>query len=281
MTTLIEDPAPTSHPAPVPSGGRRRTRWWAEALLAVAGYELYGLVQTATDGARGAAVQHGWAVIHLEQRLHVWIEPSFNRLLSSHPAIGIGSDYYYELTHAFVTAGVLIWLWRRHPATYARWRNILIALSLAALLVFWAFPVAPPRLTDLALTDTLTRYDALGATGAQAHGLVDQYAALPSLHVAWALWCALAVACTAPRVTIRVAAFAYPFATAVVVLATANHYVMDVLAGSVLTVAITAVAIAAARQLRAGQPATAPARLADLPPSAVRDQRGVGPGTRG
>jgi hypothetical protein len=233
VTTLVD--RPTTERAPRRSLVRRRWPWWVEGLLAIAGYEVYGAIQGATDGERAAAVRHGWSIIHLEQHLHLWVEPTLNRWLSPHHLLAISSDYYYELTHAFVTAGVLVWLWRRHPEVYARWRNILLGLSLAALAVFWAYPVAPPRLTAPVMTDVLVKYDALGAAHAPK-GLIDLYAALPSLHVAWAVWCGLAVVAVG-RTRRRWLALAYPALTTLVVLTTANHYVLDALAGAGLALA--------------------------------------------
>jgi hypothetical protein len=236
VTTLVERAA--TEPLQRRSFVSRRLAWWVEALLAVAGYEVYGAIQGATDGERVAAVRHGWSLIHLEQHLHVWIEPTINAWLAPHRLLSMASDYYYELSHAFVTAAVLVWLWRRHPEVYARWRNILLGLSLAALAVFWAYPVAPPRLTAPAMTDVLVKYDALGAAHAPK-GLIDLYAALPSLHVAWAVWCGLAVV-AAGRSRRRWLALGYPTLTTLVVLTTANHYVLDALAGAALTlVAVT------------------------------------------
>lgn len=238
MTAVVERPAPAQ--ARRRSVVARRLPWWVEALLAVAGYEVYGAIQGATDGERVTAVHHGWGIIHLEQHLRLWVEPSINAWLAPHHLLSIVSDYYYELTHAFVTAAVLVWLWRRHPEVYARWRNVLLGLSLAALAVFWAYPVAPPRLTAPGLTDVLVKYNALGAAHAPK-GLIDLYAALPSLHVAWALWCGLAVV-AAGRTRRRWLALAYPAMTTLVVLMTANHYVLDALAGAALTLAAVGIA---------------------------------------
>src|SRR4029079_18693462 len=175
------------------------------------------------------------------QHLHLWVEPTVNSWLSPHRLLSLTADYYYELSHAFVTAAVLVWLWRRHPDIYSRWRNTLLGLSLAALAVFWAFPVAPPRLTAPGMTDILVKYDALGAAHAPS-GLIDLYAALPSLHVAWAVWCALAVI-AAGRTWRRGLALAYPAATTLVVLTTANHYVLDAVAGAGLTFAAVAIGL--------------------------------------
>jgi hypothetical protein len=178
-------------------------------------------------------VQHGRSLIHVENRLRIWIEPTVNGWLSPHRLWSFVADYYYELSHAAVTAAVLVWLWRWRPASYLRWRNVLFGLSIFALVVFWAYPVAPPRLTTSAVSDLLVKYDALGAAHPPS-GIIDLYAALPSLHVAWAAWCAMAVIGSA-KSRWRWSALVYPAATSFVVIATANHYVLDVVAGACLT----------------------------------------------
>jgi hypothetical protein len=216
----------------------RRTTWWVEAAVAVAGYLLYGLVQSLTNDERDLALSHGRALVALEQRLHVWVEPALNAWITAHHTLVQLANYYYELSHVLVTGAVLVWLWRRHPHAYARWRNALLGLSLVALVVFLSFPVAPPRFAA-ALVDTLVQENTLGA--AHAGGLVDLYAALPSLHVAWAVWVAAAVMTQASR-RVRLGAVAYPVATTAVVLTTANHYVVDVLAGASLALGTVAVA---------------------------------------
>jgi hypothetical protein len=102
--------------------------------------------------------------------------------------------------------------------------------------VFWTWPVAPPRFAVPGMTDVLVRYRILGA--GSPHGpdsLVNLYAAMPSLHVAWAAWCAAALV-TATRSRWRHLAWLYPAATTVVVLATANHFLADAAAGLAVTV---------------------------------------------
>ena len=228
VTGRIGSSRPAQPPPPLPRGGMR---WWIEALLAVGGYELYGFVQGVTNNERVRAIHHGRDIINFERATHIWVEPTMNAWIAGHRLVAQLANYYYELSHVLITAAVLVWLWRRHPVAYARWRNALLAISVIALIVFWAFPVAPPRFAA-PLMDTLTRYDTLGA--AHAHGLVDLYAALPSLHVAWAVWVAAAIMSqTSSR--LGVFAFAYPALTSFVVLTTANHYVLDVVAGAMLS----------------------------------------------
>jgi hypothetical protein len=122
-------------------------------------------------------------------------------------------------------------------------RSALVLATTAANVVFWTWPVAPPRFAVPGMTDILVRFGILGA--GSPHGpdsLVNLYAAMPSLHVAWAAWCAAALV-AATRGRRRHLAWLYPAATTLVVIATANHFLADAAAG----LAVTALGLLAAR----------------------------------
>ena len=211
-------------------GTSRSPRWWFEFVLVAAGYELYSLVQALTTG-HARAYHHAHELINAERAMHVWIEPTLSRFGVVHGWIGLPSGYYYELTHVGVTAATLIYLWRRGPSYYTALRNTLIVISLPALIVYAAWPVAPPRLAA-GVADTLVKHNVLGA--AHVHnGIVNLYAAMPSLHVAWAVWCAAAVV-YAGTSKWRHVAWIYPCATTFAVMVTGNHFVLDAVAGAVL-----------------------------------------------
>jgi hypothetical protein len=213
----------------------RRLPWWVEALIAVCTYELYDAVQALTAGDAAEARFHGLTLVHGEQRLHVWIEPAVNRFASAHNSIGLSAGYIYALAHVTVTLVVLAVLWRRHPDAYPILRNVLLMMSLLALVAFWLWPVSPPRLTVDGFTDIVVRHDILGAAHVRK-GLVNYYAAMPSLHVAWACWCAGSLALTS-RTTWRHVVWLYPVLMTFVVVATANHYLVDAAAGAALAAA--------------------------------------------
>lgn len=210
---------------------RPRLPAWAEAVIAVVAYELYNVVQAATSGSLHAARLNGIDLVHAEKALHMWVEPTVNHWATVHSWVGLAAGYYYELAHVTGTLLVLTFLWWRRPAAYVRLRNGLLALSLVALAVFWRWPVAPPRLTVPGFTDTLITNDILGA--AHVHGVFDLYAAMPSLHVAWACWCAGAIVLTV-RHPARHVAWLYPLLTTFAVVATSNHYLLDAVAGAAL-----------------------------------------------
>ena len=120
-----------------------------------------------------------------------------------------------------------------------------------AFVVFWRFPVAPPRMLG-GFTDVVAASGAIGSwhghSGLASHA--NELAALPSLHIAWASWCTLAVWQATRRVWARVLATVYPFVTAFAVISTGNHFVLDVLAG-LLTFAVSVAIVRALEALRA------------------------------
>ncbi|MGD0687732.1 MAG: phosphatase PAP2 family protein [Streptosporangiaceae bacterium] len=205
-----------------------------EVLTLGAGYAAPSLVRLALPADSRAAFAHAAAIYRAEQHLHLNIEPILNHLVSGDavPALAVG--YYYGLLHFIVTPLVLAWLYQRRPADFPRLRSALVLASVGANIVFWTWPVAPPRFAVPGMADVLVTRDILGS--ADPHGVtsaVNLYAAMPSLHVCWAAWCAVAVVVTT-RSRSRHLAWLYPAATAFVVLSSANHFVLDVIGGLVV-----------------------------------------------
>jgi len=211
----------------------RRLPWWGEALIAVGFYWLYDFVQALTQSDAHQALAHGHDILSAEKSLHIWAEPEINRWASRHHTLSLVAGYDYGLAHVAVTAVVLGFLWWRRPRLEVPMRNGLVALSLVGLLVYWLYPVAPPRLTVSGMTDTLVSNNILGARHVH-EGLVNLYAAMPSLHVAWSLWCAAAIVLSL-RTRWRHLAWLYPLWTTFVIVATANHYFLDAAAGALFT----------------------------------------------
>ena len=215
----------------------------AELGIVLAGYFGYALVRLAVRASHSAAFQQAAQLWDAERWLHVDIEMSLNNLIMSHLSLAQLTGYYYGLLHFIVTPLTLAWLYLRRPAAFPQLRSALVLATAGANLVFWTWPVAPPRFAVPGMTDVLSHYHILGA--GKPHGpdsMVNMYAAMPSLHVAWAAWCAVAVV-MATRSRWRHLAWLYPVATTFVVLASANHFVLDAAAGA----AITALGLLAAR----------------------------------
>lgn len=197
------------------------------------------------------ALAHGRRLLRMESSFGVDIELSLNRWLSGHASLALAADYVYATLHYLVTPLVLLWLWRAHRSEYARARTALALTTLIGLVVFTLLPVAPPRMLP-GYIDTMAQFASSGWWQNDASaprglgGLTNQFAALPSLHVGWAVWAGWQLFRHGRRAVTRVAAVAYPAVTSVVVVATANHYVLDVVTGGLVVVLGGGLAAAAA-----------------------------------
>ncbi|MFI8005199.1 phosphatase PAP2 family protein [Streptomyces sp. NPDC086010] len=222
-----------------PSSGPR-PRWWTELPLIAVVYGLYSAGRLLVREDVPAAVEHGLAILRLEKSLHLNAEHPLNRLLTAHPSLGIPADFAYASLHYLVTPAVLIWLFRRRTAVYRAARTWLMTSTLLGLVGFTLMPTCPPRLLDAhhGFVDTMAQYSAYGWWGAGASaprglsGMTNQYAAMPSLHVGWALWCGVLLWRHGRHPLVRAAGVAYPLLTVLVVMGTANHYFLDAVAGA-------------------------------------------------
>jgi len=242
-----DDSEPHGVPDGIPLGGApaavtlfprwSRMPWPLELLTLLVGDVGYELIRALAPQQKSAAFRNAGRLLGLEpgwlRGLELWLD----HLVNDHRTLALICGYYYTGLHLSVTAGVLVWLWWRRPQSYARARTVLFAVTFGALVVFWVFPVAPPRLAVPGAIDTIgitlaghAAAIASSGAGTGGDGLVNPYAAFPSLHVAWAAWCAWAVRGHLPE-RYRRLAWGYPAATVLVVIGTANHYVLDVLAG--------------------------------------------------
>lgn len=218
----------------------RRPRWYIEALAILWLCWVYDLITNLAPLRQSVALSHGWSILHLEEVLHLDPEVSMDRWLSDHHALAAWVSNYYDNAHFAVTLGVLGWLWWYHAEHYRPLRTSLVLVNAIGFVVFWVYPVAPPRmLPGSHIADVVARSGAFGSwhSGALAH-YADELAAMPSLHLAWATWSALAVwSVLRHHHRWAVAVWAYPISTTLAVLSTGNHYLADVAAGVATLVA--------------------------------------------
>lgn len=210
-----------------------RTRWWIEGLVIVWLCWVYDMTTNLAPLRLHLALAHAEGILALERSLGIAPELSMDRWLAHHRTLGLVVSDYYDNAHFIVTLGLLGWVWWRRADIYRPLRNTLVLANVIAFVVFWLYPVAPPRmLTHDGFSDIVASTGAIGSwhTGALASA-ANQLAAMPSLHMAWAGWCALVVWRLTDRVWLRGLGLLYPCMTAFAVLATGNHYVLDVLAG--------------------------------------------------
>ncbi len=210
---------------------QRRSRWWVEALAIVWLGWVYDAITNLAPLRLHAALGHAEDVLGLERTLHLDPEHALDRWLAGHHSLGLAISDYYDNAHFVVTLSLLGWLWWRRADIYRPLRNALVLVNLLAFVVFWRYPVAPPRMLP-GFTDIVASTHAIGSwhSGALA-SQANQLAAMPSLHIAWALWCTVAAWQLTTRPWVRILAVVYPCLTAAAVLATGNHFVLDILGG--------------------------------------------------
>ena len=222
---------------------------WESALLFV----LYGLWQFAGSftvmGTSGALPRARW-LWDAERILYLPSETDLQRLILPHPLLVQAGNYYYDVLHFPLLGACLIWLYARHRADYPRIRTT-VALFTGISLLIQLIPVAPPRLlASTGMVDTAVQYGQ--SVYAWSGGFdADEFSAMPSVHVGWALIVAIAVI-TVSRSRWRWLAAAYPVLTLLVVVVTANHFWLDGIAAGLL-VALVLMVQRAARGLRSGK----------------------------
>jgi hypothetical protein len=211
---------------------RRRARWWLELLTIGWLLWIYEALTNLAPLRLQSALVHAEDLLGFEQSLLLDPERALDHWLAAHRTLGLLVSDYYDNAHFIVTLGLLGWLWWRRADIYRPLRNTLVLVNLIGFVVFWLFPTAPPRM----LGGFIDVVDSTGAFGS-SHGTgvlashADELAAMPSLHIAWAAWCAVALWRMSRRRSVRALALLYPCVTTFAVLATGNHFLIDVLAG--------------------------------------------------
>jgi hypothetical protein len=233
-------------PAPLPPSGHRfalvrsaltRTGVAELTVLALL-FVAYNVVRALPTTSAHVAIEHAHRLLAWEKPFFSAIEVPLNHWLQATPVLAVAACYYYALLHYVATPTILLIARRRGGWPYWRGYWTLILASAVALVGYATFPMAPPRLIpELGVFDVMRSYADYGWWGSAAsapRGIGDatnQFAAMPSMHCGWALWCAIQMWGFGSR-RWRALAVAYPSILIVVVIATGNHFVVDVLAGA-------------------------------------------------
>ncbi|MFJ8075777.1 phosphatase PAP2 family protein [Streptomyces sp. NPDC096176] len=240
---MVEDEvvaAPPHAPGQTPRGWRAprtpgRPRIWFEILLIAVSYWTYSLIRNAVPEQKYQALRNADWIWQAEKTLGIAVEDSVNHAINSVTWLIVSMNYYYATLHFIVTISVLVWLYRAHPGRYAAARLILFATTGVALVGYYLYPLAPPRLmTGQNFVDTVLVH---GTWGSMASGnfknMSNQYAAMPSMHIGWSLWCGLIMFAVATAPWAKILGLLYPTLTLVVIVATANHFWLDAVGGMV------------------------------------------------
>lgn len=236
-----------------PADGIPRRSWRREVVVVLAFYYAYEGVRrlaASTDAIRGGIVRPNtiayrnatW-LVRLEKFLHIYHEQSIQQFFLGATWLVRALNIYYGTLHFLVTAGLLVWVFRYRHAAYRRMRNLLGLTTALALIGYWAFPLAPPRLYPCdCYVDTLDTIGGLWSYHSPvAKAVANNYAAMPSLHFGWAVWCGIVIYTLMRGRGARIAAYAYPTLTLLAIVVTANHFILDAVGGAITLLAAVGV----------------------------------------
>lgn len=224
-------------------------RFWVEALLLIVVYGVYGIVRNLFGSAAvepGVAAANADTIIDIEKAMGLYLEADVQNAFIDWTSFIQFWNLFYGLFHFLVTFGALIWLYLRFPQEYRFWRRAGLIATTSALAGFAVFPLMPPRLlgdcgvygacrTGQPFVDTVR--DVGGIWSFESSGMdaiSNQYAAMPSLHIGWALWSALILVPRLKPLWARGLAAIYPVLTLFAIVVTANHYWIDGVGGIVV-----------------------------------------------
>ena len=225
-----------------------RARAAREIALVVFAYFAYFAVRGFTQGSQGAAVSHAHKLVSFEKHAGFFWEPSIQAQIVHHHWIVTAANWMYIWGHWPLIASVAVWLLIRRPGAYKLFRNAFFISGTIGIIIFVTFPVAPPRLADVGVVDTVTMYSHAYRV-LQPPAFVNQYAAVPSLHFGWDLLIGIALVREAKWLPVRIFGAIVPALMCAAIVVTANHYIFDAMAGGV--VALTGLAISSWLQSRA------------------------------
>ncbi|MEV6651154.1 phosphatase PAP2 family protein [Streptomyces sp. NPDC051219] len=211
----------------------RRPRLWFEILLIAVCYWTYSLVRNAVPEQRAAALRNADWIWSAERTIGLAFEQTVNHAVNSVTWLIVTMNYYYATLHFIVTIGVLVWLYRWHPGRYAATRLVLFLTTGVALVGYYLYPLAPPRLmSGQKFIDTVLVHHTWGSMASgNFKNMSNQYAAMPSMHIGWSLWCGATIFALASAPWAKILGLLYPTLTLVVIVATANHFWLDAVGG--------------------------------------------------
>jgi PAP2 superfamily/Wax ester synthase/diacylglycerol acyltransferase catalytic domain/WS/DGAT C-terminal domain len=225
-----------SGPGAAAQRANERPRLLPELTIGLATFAVYVVVESlGGQGRSDTAERNGRALLAAEERLRVPVEVWLNGWLVPHQRLRVVANYEYAFTYLVTAFVLLVWLYRHRPEVYRWARSSFILLNVLGLTCFALYPVAPPRLLDPSpFVDTVTTDGTWGSWGSPMIDHANQLAAMPSLHIAWAVWVSVVLACVTSRWWVQGLSGVHITVTLLVILATANHYLFDAVGGALL-----------------------------------------------
>ena len=244
--TVVEHPRGHGRPA--------RHAWIREVGIVLGFYYVYQTVRSLADvpGVKNRAHGNAHWIVEAEKTIFIFHEQSIQQAFLGANWFIKATNVYYGTLHFIITVGLLVWLYARRHGAYRIMRNLLGATTALALIGYWAFPLAPPRLylqcdgdipvlgeqgglvKPSCFVDTLDKVGGLwDYQSSAAKAIANAYAAMPSLHFGWSLWCAIVIWRYVGGRRGHVLAVLYPTLTLFAIVVTANHYFLDAVGGAI------------------------------------------------
>jgi len=245
LDTAIEF-APEERPGPLTR--RIKRGWIIEVLVGAAIFLVYDWLRDHVAGVSADAFRNAQQIVDAEKFLGLYHEYSIQQAFIKLGWFMSFWNIWYGTIHFVKPLLVLVWLYRKLPARYVRWRNTLVLMLGLSILAFWAYPLMPPRLMPAryGFVDTAADFFNfgpqvrvhLGADGQPSAAALRTYgnlfAAMPSLHVGWSTWSVLAVWPLLRRTWAKVLWLLYPVTIFFCIVVTANHWILDAVGGWVV-----------------------------------------------
>ena len=206
--------------------GRRDAALQVLVWLCVDG--LYELVRGLTEGSHVAAFANGTRVVDIERATHTFFEVDLQRLILSDRWLIDVTNFLYMNLHFVLTTVFLAWVYLKRNEVFYFVRNVFIGTMAIAICIHAVFPTAPPRLlTQYGFVDTIFSFSGVDQDQGAISMLVNKYAAVPSVHVGFALIVGVTASILARRRWAKIAWAFYPLLMLYIVVATANHFWFD------------------------------------------------------
>jgi PAP2 superfamily len=230
----------TTHPSPRPSARRllaalRQRPGLREVGIFLVALVAYQLSRALVLGDPSTAFENAAGVISVEKSWGLFVELNIQQWLLNHVPLTEALNYFYLYGHWIITPIFFVWLYRTQRHIYPYVRNAFLLANGVALAIFMVFPVAPPRLVSGdGFVDTLGGLSDIDLHGGVFSGWFNPHAAVPSMHFGYAFMIGVVVALLVRSWPLRIAAMSYPALVFLTITGTANHYVVDSLAGGVV-----------------------------------------------
>lgn len=219
-----------------------------EIVLVVSAFLVYFYIRGVVVGREGEAIARGLDLIQLERNLGIYWELEMQSwVLGRYWAIK-AVNWLYFYGHMPLVVVFAFWLYIWHRRAYRLSRNAFLASGAIAVVIYALWPVAPPRLIpDAGFLDTMAVYDRVGYNAQETKAFVNPYAAVPSLHFGWSLLLGMVVFQVTRHRALKVFGVLWPVAMFFGIVITGNHFILDAVAGAIVSFAGFGIALALER----------------------------------